>query len=211
MDVYDRAGGLGQRAVLAHAIHLSDRELGRLVETGTRVAHCPASNLFLASGVMPLARYLEAGLAVGLGSDVAGGPDPSMFSVMRVGAYAQNARRTLAADAHPVLGPLDWLRLGSLAGARALGLGDRIGSIEAGKEADLIAVDTGLTAPVRHADFAIAGELDAGTAHHHERHMFDDGENPEDIASRLIFRPHPEMVRGAWVRGRRLDGPLAAD
>src|SRR5919112_2277713 len=91
VDVYDRAGGLGSRTILAHAVHLSDRELARLVATGSRVAHCPASNLFLASGVMPLARYLEAGLGVGLGSDVAGGPDPSMFSVMRVGAYAQVA------------------------------------------------------------------------------------------------------------------------
>ena len=91
VDVYDRAGGLGARTVLAHAVHLSDRELARLVETGTRVAHCPASNLFLASGVMPLGRYLEAGLAVGLGSDVAGGPDLSIFTAMRVGAYAKNA------------------------------------------------------------------------------------------------------------------------
>ena len=59
VDVYDRAGGLGARTVLAHAIHLSDRELARLVETGTHVAHCPASNLFLVAGVMPLARYLR--------------------------------------------------------------------------------------------------------------------------------------------------------
>ena len=194
VDVYDRAGGLGERTVLAHGVHLSDRELGRLVETGTRVAHCPASNLFLASGIMPLARFLEAGLVVGLGSDVAGGPDPSMFSVMRVGAYAQNARRTLAGDRQPILGPLDWLRLGTLAGARALGLEARIGSLEAGKEADLIAVDAGLTAPVRHADL--------GAAPHDPIDV-----DPADIASRLIFRPHPEMVRGAWVRGRRLEGP----
>ena len=67
VDVYDRAGGLSERAVLAHAVHLSDRELDRLVESGARVAHCPASNLFLASGVMPLGRYLEAGLPVGPG------------------------------------------------------------------------------------------------------------------------------------------------
>ena len=51
--------------MLAHAVHLSDRELARLVETGTRVAHCPISNLFLASGVMPLGRYLDAGLSPG--------------------------------------------------------------------------------------------------------------------------------------------------
>jgi guanine deaminase len=194
VDVYDRAGGLGPRTVLAHAVHLSDRELERLAATDTRVAHCPASNLFLASGIMPLSRYLEAGLAIGLGSDVAGGPDPSIFSVMRVGAYAQNARRTLLGETAPALGPLDWLRMGTLAGAQALGLGDRIGSLEAGKEADLIAVDAGLTAPVRH--------MDLGAPPHPQIDV-----DPADIASRLIFRPHPDMVRGAWVRGRRLEGP----
>jgi guanine deaminase len=194
LDVYDRAGGLGPRAILAHAVHLTDRALGRLVETGARVAHCPASNLFLASGIMPLGRYLDAGLRVGLGSDVAGGPDPSIFSVMQVGAYAQNARRALVGDPAPTLGPLDWLEIGSLAGARALGLNDRIGSLEAGKDADLIAVDTGLTAPVRGL-----GRVDSPDA------PSDLG--PADIVSRLIFRHHPEMVRGAWVRGRRLEGP----
>ncbi len=194
VDVYDRAGGLGPKTVLAHGVHLTDRELGRLVETDTRIAHCPASNLFLASGIMPLARFLEAGLGIGLGSDVAGGPDPSMMSVMRVGAYAQNARRTLLGETTPSLGPLDWIRMGSLDGARALGLDDRIGSIETGKEADLIAVDAGLTAPVRHADLGAPPHdpIDA---------------DPADIASRLIFRPHPDMVRGAWVRGRLLEGP----
>ncbi len=132
VDVYERAGGLGAKTILAHAVHLSGRELGRLVDTETRVAHCPASNLFLASGVMPLGRYLDAGLRVGLGSDVAAGPDPSIFSVMRVGAYVQNALRIVAGEALPALGPLDWLRMGTLEGARALGLEGRIGSIEAG-------------------------------------------------------------------------------
>jgi guanine deaminase len=185
VDVYDRAGGLGERTVLAHAVHLSDRELGRLVETRTRVAHCPISNLFLASGVMPLGRYLDAGLSLGLGSDVAGGPDLSIFGVMRVGFYAQNARRVAGVEQGRVLGPLDWLRLGSLGGAEALGLGDVIGSLEAGKEADVIAVDPAYAAP-------IPGVVD---------------DDPEDLASRLIFRAHPDMVRAAWVRGRRLEGP----
>jgi guanine deaminase len=127
VDVYDRAGGLGARTILAHAVHLTERELARLVETDTRVAHCPASNLFLASGIMPLARYLEAGLSVGLGSDVAGGPDQSIFEVMKVGAYAQAALRTVAGETRPLLGPLDWLRLATLDGARALGLDGVIG------------------------------------------------------------------------------------
>ncbi len=187
VDVYDRAGALGARTVLAHAVHLSDREIARLVETDTRIAHCPASNLFLASGVMPLGRYLEAGLGIGLGSDVAGGPDLSMFTAMRVGAYAKNALEVAGRGGGPVLGPLDWLRIGTLGGALALGLGDRIGSIELGKEADFILVDPSLVAPV-------PGITD---------------DDPEDLMSRLIFRAHPDMVRGAWVRGRRLAGPGA--
>jgi guanine deaminase len=186
VDVYDRAGGLGERTVLAHAIHLSAREIDRLVETGTRIAHCPASNLFIGAGIMPLARYLAAGLPVGLGSDVSGGPEASIFSVMQVGAYAQMARRSLARDDGAVLDPLDWLRIGTLEGARALGLGDVIGSLEAGKEADLIAVDPALVA-------AVAG--------------MPADDDPRDLMSRLIFRAHPDMVRAAWVRGKRLAGP----
>lgn len=185
-DVYERAGGLGHRAILAHAIHLTDREIGRLRETGARVAHCPESNLFLGAGVMPLAKYLDAGLMVGLGSDVAGGPDVSIFRQMRVAAQSQATLRAVAGETRPSLGPLELLRLGTLDGARALGLGDVVGSIEAGKEADLIAVDPALTAPVPGADPEGAG----------------------DLVTRLIHRTHPDMVRAAWVRGRRLDlGP----
>lgn len=184
-DVYDSAGGLGERSVMAHAIHLSDREIARLAETRTRIAHCPSSNLFLASGTMRLGRYLAEGLVVGLGSDVSAGPDLSLFAVMRAGAYTQSGLRTMLGDAYPPLTPVEWLRLGSLEGARALGLEDAIGSVEVGKEADLIAIDPELTAPLPGLD----------------------ADGPDELASRLIFRSHPNMVRAAWVRGRRLDGP----
>jgi guanine deaminase len=197
VDVYDQAGALGSRSILAHAIHLSPREQARLAETETRVAHCPTSNLFIGAGVMPLAERLAAGMAVGLGSDVSGGAELSLFGVMRTGAYAQQARRSLAGaaagagDAAPsAFGPLDWLRRATLGGARALGLDDAIGSIEVGKEADLIAVDPGRTAPLG-PDLDDIGLLD----------------DPALLLSRLIFRAHPDMVRAAWVRGRQLEGP----
>jgi guanine deaminase len=181
-DVYDRAGGLGPKSIFAHAIHLSDREIERLAETDSRIAHCPSSNLFLASGAMPLARYVEAGLTAGLGSDVAGGPDLSLFSVMRAGAYTQSGLRTMLGETRPALAPLDWLRMGSLEGARALGIDDRIGSLEQGKEADFICVDPAATAPLpgQHTD------------------------DPAELMSRLIYRQRPDMIRGAWVRGRML-------
>jgi guanine deaminase len=184
-DVYDQAGGLGPRTILAHAIHLSDREIARLSDSGSRVAHCPTSNLFLSSGTMRLGRYLAEGLSVGLGSDVSAGPELSLFGVMRAGAYTQSGLRTMLDDPYPELSPLEWLRLGSFGGAEALGLEDAIGSVEVGKEADLIAVDPRMTAPLP--------DLDTNDA--------------DELASRLIFRSHPDMVRATWVRGRLLDGP----
>jgi guanine deaminase len=191
LDVYDRAGGLEARCVVAHAIHLSDREVGRLAESGAAVAHCPASNLFLSSGMMPLGRYRAAGIKVGLGSDVAAGPEVSIFSAMRAGAATQRVLElTGQASRDDALRPLDWLRAGSLDAADALGMGERIGSIEAGKEADLILVDPRLTTP-------LPGDEPPSAA--------------DDLASRLIFRPHPNMVRAAWVRGRLLAGPPGID
>ncbi len=136
---------------------------------------------------MPLTRYRAAGIRLGLGSDVWGGPDLSIFANMRAGAYTQNGLNILTDGLGPKpLAPLDWLRLGTLEGARVLGLDGEIGSLEVGKEADMIAVDPRLVAPIEGID----------------------SDDPAELMSRLAFRPHPDMVRAAWVRGRRLAGPL---
>jgi guanine deaminase len=192
VDVYDRAGALGTRSIFAHAIHLSEREVARLVASGSRVAHCPASNLFLSSGLMPLAEHRAAGLLVGLGSDVAAGPEMSLFTVMRAGAVTQRVLELSGRvdRAHAVHG-VDWLRLATLEGARALGMDAEIGSLEAGKEADLVALDPRLTTPLPGDEPPL--------------------ESADDVMSRLVFRPHPNMVRAAWVRGRLLAGPPGLD
>ena len=191
LDVYDRAAALGSRTILAHAVHLSAREVGRLVEADARVAHCPASNLFLSSGMMPLGAYQGAGMAVGLGSDVAAGPELSIFSVMRAGAVTQRVLElTGRADPASALRPLDWLRIGTLDGARVLGIDAEIGSLEVGKEADLIAIDPRFTEPLPSEGSPAAAD---------------------EVAGRLVFRPHPNMVRAAWVRGRLLAGPPGVD
>jgi cytosine/adenosine deaminase-related metal-dependent hydrolase len=131
---------------------------------------------------MPLARYLDAGLVVGLGSDVAGGPELSIFAVMRAGAYTQSGVRTMLGDGRPLLKPLDWLRLGTLEGARVLGIEGETGSLETGKDADFIVVDPAATAAVPGAQV----------------------DDPSDIVSRLMYRTRPDMIAGTWVRGRRL-------
>jgi 5-methylthioadenosine/S-adenosylhomocysteine deaminase len=119
--------------VLAHCVWLDEAELDILRETGTHVAHCPSSNLKLASGLAPITEMLERGISVALGAD--GAPCNNrldMFTEMRLAALLQKVRRGPQA-----LPALTALRLATIAGARALGLGDEIGSIEVGKRADL--------------------------------------------------------------------------
>jgi len=131
-DVYDRAGGLTSRAILAHAIHLSDREVARLAETGAAVAHCPRSNRAHGHGAAPLAAFRGAGLVVGLGTDsVVSSGDASLWAeATAAGLEGEEALRKLTID-----------------GARALSLDRAIGSLEVGKEADLALFP--LTAPDR--------------------------------------------------------------
>ena len=170
VDVYDRAGGLGARTVLAHAVHLSDRELGRLVETGTHVAHCPASNLFLGVG-RHAARALPGGRPVDR-ARVGRVRRPGPVDLLRdAGRRSTPRTRMRVAGRSRRAGPRA-ARLAADGDARrgaALGLDDAIGSLEAGKEADLIAVDPAFVAPLPGAE----------------------DDDPDDLMSRLIFRAHP--------------------
>jgi 5-methylthioadenosine/S-adenosylhomocysteine deaminase len=131
---YLHAVGLaGPRTVLAHCVWVNQAELDILQTTGTHVAHCPSSNLKLASGIAPVTQMLEHGISVSLGAD--GAPCNNrldMFTEMRTAALLQKVQRGPRA-----LPALTVLRMATLGGARALGLQDQIGSIELGKRADL--------------------------------------------------------------------------
>jgi hypothetical protein len=186
VDVYDRAGGLGARTILAHAVHLTDRELARLVETDTRVAHCPARTCswHRESCPRPVPRGRPA-RRPRIGRR--GGPIPrSSRSCRSAPTRRPPCGPSPASSGRPRTARL--AALGTLDGARALGIDDRIGSIEAGKEADLIAVDPRLTAARRDLPYDAAASSRRG----HE---------PADLPG------PPDMVRAAWVRGRRLEGP----
>jgi len=98
-DVYDQAGLLGPRTVLAHGVHLSDRELARLAATSTTVAHCPTSNLALGSGTMPLQRLRDHGVPWVLATDVGAGPQLGLLDVVRACLRVHPARSVGAAEA----------------------------------------------------------------------------------------------------------------
>lgn len=133
LDVYDRAGLVGERTIFAHAIHLSAGEWRLMRDRGAHVAHCPDSNFFLGSGRMSLSRALRHGVNVALGSDIAAGRS---FSMRRIMASAYDNAMCLGQA--PALSEL--LTMATLGGARALGSDAVTGTLEPGKHADLIAV-----------------------------------------------------------------------
>jgi guanine deaminase len=131
--VYDRFGLTGAHAVLAHNVHATDAELERLAATRTSIAHCPASNAALGSGIFPLRRHVDAGVRVALGTDVGGGTGLGM---LKEGLQAHLMQRV--APDRLVLDAARMLYLSTLAGAEALGLEQEIGSFCRGKAADFV-------------------------------------------------------------------------
>jgi guanine deaminase len=138
LDVYDRFGLVGPRSVFAHCIHLDDRAMARMGEAGASIAHCPTSNLFLGSGLFDLARADAHGVKVGIGTDIGAGTSFSMLATLGE-AYKVGQMRGASLD------PFRALHLATAGGARTLGLGDRIGGLQPGQEADFVVLDCAAT------------------------------------------------------------------
>ena len=156
-----RLGLLSPALIAVHAVHLNAQEIELLAEHGCSVAHCPSSNLKLASGIAPITQLLAQGINIGLGTDGAASNNRlDIFQEMRLAALLakEQGGRADAIDAHRVL------RMATLGGARALGLDADIGSITTGKYADLCAVrldDIALAPcyhPVSHLTYSLGRE-----------------------------------------------------
>lgn len=186
--VYDDCQCLGSRTLLAHGIYLTDSELSLMHARGVSVVHCPTSNRFLASGLMPYRRLQKAGIGLAVGSDVAGG---FSLSVFREGREAVETSKLLASlsreaeesDRPTPLGVEEALRLSTLAGAEILGQGDIIGSLEIGKQADFVVVDDAHCVP--------GGALLQDS-------FFT---SPSERLMRVLYRCHPEMVKATFIAG----------
>jgi 5-methylthioadenosine/S-adenosylhomocysteine deaminase len=165
-----RLGLLGPNLSAAHCVHLSAEEILLLARHGCSVVHCPCSNLKLASGFAPVASMLRRNVNVALGTDGAASNNRlDMFQEMRTAALLAKAVAgdAQALPAHAVL------RAATLAGARALGIEDRAGSIVPGKAADLVAVD--LRAPELMPCFDPVSQLVYAAGREHVSHVWVDG------------------------------------
>ena len=138
LDVYDRFGLVGARSVFAHGVHLSDRACTRLAESGAGIAVCPSSNLFLGSGFFDFGQADAHGVCLGLGTDIGAG---TSFSMLHTAGLAYQA----ALAGEDALDPFRALYLATAGSARLLHIGDRVGSLEPGQEADFAVLDCAAT------------------------------------------------------------------
>lgn len=134
LDVYDNFGMLTPRTFMGHGIYLEKDELKRIAETGTKIVHCPTSNLFLGSGLFDMRKVLNHHIQIALGSDVGAGTSFSMLQTL------QDAYKISALNGEP-LHSLQGFYTITLGAAQALNLDDRIGNFDRGKEADFVVID----------------------------------------------------------------------
>lgn len=169
-----RALGIADPAFIAvHMTQLSDEEIIQLAESGCHIVHCPQSNLKLASGFCPVAKLSEAGVNVALGTDSAASNNAlDMLGEMKTAALLAKG---IAGDPRAVPAPAA-LRMATLNGAKALGLNDRIGSLERGKAADIAAIR--LDAPETQPLY--------------------------DPIAQIVYAAQRDQVSDVWVTGRRL-------
>ncbi len=172
LDVYDRSGLVGERSVLAHSIHLDDEDLQVMHKKKCALAHCPSSNFFLKSGIFPIDRVRAAKVEFGLGSDVAAGPQMSLFGVMKDANFIQP---------QIWISPRELFYRATKGGARALKLEDKLGSLEVGKEADFIVVDP-----------TLKNACPMDILEH----------DTDDILSAMVFLGDDRMIDATYIRGR---------
>lgn len=168
----DRLGLLNEQLIAVHMTQLTDAEIALCAERGVHVAHCPESNLKLASGFCPVEKLRRAGINLALGTDgCASNNDLDLFGEMRTAALLAKG---VAMDA-AAMDAASTLRMATLGGARALGFGDRVGSIEPGKRADLTCVDL--------------DPLETQPLH--------------NVISQLVYACGRHQVSDVWIEGRQ--------
>ena len=159
----EACGALERGALLIHCVRVDDDDIAIMARRGCSVAHCPASNAKFGHGIAPILEFIEAGIAVGIGSDsVASNNRMDILDEARLAVLIHRA----AARQHDAFGADDALHLATLGGARALGLDARIGSLEVGKDADLAGfrVDTPRSTPLGDPYAAVIFALPGRTA-----------------------------------------------
>jgi 5-methylthioadenosine/S-adenosylhomocysteine deaminase len=192
-----RLGVVGPRLIAVHAVHLAEHELDVMAREGVSVAHCPSSNLKLASGIAPVAAMRARGIRVGVGTD--GAASNNRLDVMTEMRTAALLAKGASANAS-VVPAVEALEMATLEPARALGLDSRIGSIAPGKSADLTAIDLSSleTLPL----FDVVSHLAYAAGREHVTHVWVDG-RPRVAERNLVDLDIRDIAdKARWWQGR---------
>ena len=162
---YDRFAMLGPRTIMAHCVWPDEREIGLLASTGTYVAHSPSSNSNLSSGIAPVRTLLEAGVNVGLATDVAGGSSLSMFRMITDSIQVSKLRWRLIDDAERPLRFPEAFYLASKGGGSFFG---KVGSFEPGYDADILVIDDWKGSTVLREELSVPERLEFYAYRHPE-------------------------------------------
>lgn len=185
--IYDDHGLLGSKSYMAHCVHMKEEEIDLLAARQTGVSHCANSNFSLHSGVCDVRRFLNNGIKVGLGTDVAGGFAPSILDAIRTSFFASKTNMIMHRDhlhkPYSPLTPIELLFLATLGGAQVLGLQDTIGNFVVGKAFDALVVDVG-NDPVD-----VFGK-----------------ETESQLLEKFLFNGNEQNLSQVYVQGRKVSG-----
>jgi guanine deaminase len=187
--VYDKYGLLTPRTILAHAVHLSPEEIGLVKERSAKISHCPASNSALGSGMCPVRDLLDAGIDVGLGTDVSGGYSASIMEAVRQACLvSRHVGYVRGGDARCNVGVVEGLYLATMGGAKVVGMEGRLGGLEKGMLWDVQEINLGT--------IGTEGEGDDGAVD-----VFG-WETWEEKIAKWVWNGDDRNVRRVWVGGR---------
>lgn len=187
--VYDEAGLLGDKTILAHAVHLSEEELALISKRKAKISHCPASNTCLTSGAARIRDMLDKSIDVGLGTDMSGGYSPSILEMARQAMLVSRHVAMHEGDTAK-LSIEEVLYLATRGGAKVVGLEDKVGAFEVGMEFDaqLVALDNVVEDD---ADMTALGPVD----------IFPWVEKWEDRIAKWLYIGDDRNVAAVWVKG----------
>ncbi|KAL5004769.1 hypothetical protein ScPMuIL_018225 [Solemya velum] len=181
-SVYQEAGLITKKTILAHAVHLSDCEMALLKANGAGISHCPNSNISLRSGLLDAQRVISCGIKIGLGTDISGGYSCSMLDAMRMALGVSNVNSIIRQNYQPIDYKQAFM-MATLGGSRVLGLEDVTGNFEVGKDFDALVVDA-------MTESSLAGVEDCDTM--------------EDIIQKFIYLGDDRNIIEVYVAGRRV-------
>ncbi len=179
--IFKKSNLLGEKTLLAHCLYLSTTELQLIKESGSKIVHCPTSNIFLQSGFMPFRRYQYHEIQIGLGTDVAGGYSLSMFNTLRDTIETSKIVNLINDNKpYPCLRPEEVFWTATLGNATILNLGSKIGSLHPGKDADIVVIK-----PEPSFSF------------------YNSSNSIVNILENLIYLPHTYKISSVYIAGKK--------